>query len=314
MPPIDKLIADFDGTVSEVDTLGLLVQTATKHRMIVGETGAQASYREWRETVEWYSQQCAHIVDEWLTCDHEETTHVQSIPRSASDLTGLRGFLDAFEALEYSSTRRVIETKFLSGLTQETLKALGRSVQKRPGVFKVMEEMRTIGVKIEILSANWSKAFIEGAMEGLCDQITTNCLVFDKSGRSTGEINLRVISAQDKLRHFLRRKCERCPIAPSQSAKKQQDILGTRAGRTLYIGDSVTDLLAILEADFGVLIGTKQTAVQAIKQFGIPIQTITDQDRIDSIHHDERAVLRVDSWETLGHFLKNETSFSSLTV
>lgn len=310
MPPIDKLIADFDGTVSEVDTLGLLVQTATKHRTIAGEAGAQASFFEWRETVEWYSQQCDRIAGEWLVSDHEETTHAQNIPRSTPDPAGLQGFLDDFEVLEYSSTRRVMERRFLSGLTREALRALGRSVQKRPGVSKVMEEMRTIGVKIEILSANWSKAFIEGAMEGLCDQITTNCLEFDKSGRSTGEIHLRVISAQDKLRHFLRRKCECCPADATQGMTEQQGTLGTRAGRTLYIGDSVTDLLAILEADFGVLIGTKQTAVQTIKGFGIPTRTITDLDRIDSIRHDERTVLRVDSWETLGHFLKNETSYA----
>ena len=303
MPPIDRLIADFDGTVSEVDTLGLLVRTAVEHRTIAGEADSQESFLEWRETVEWYSEQCARIVDEWLACDRDEMEHVQNISKIPSDLVGLRGFLDAFEVLEYSSTRRVIESKFLTGLTRETLRALGRSVQMRPGVFEVIAAMRTIGVKIEILSANWSKTFIEGAMEGLCDQITTNCLVFDESWRSTGEINLRVISAQDKLRHFLRRKCERCPTVSSQSVKSQED---TRAGKTVYIGDSITDFLAILEADIGVLIGTKQTAVQAIKRFGIPTRTVTDQDRFDSIRHDKPTILRVDSWKTLGRFLNHE--------
>lgn len=304
MPPINKLIADFDGTVSEVDTLGLLVQTATKHRTIAGEAGAQSSFLEWRETVEWYSKQHARIVDEWLAFDSGETTDTENSLETAPDLAGLRSFLDASEVLEYNSTRRVMERKFLSGLTQETLREIGRSVQLRPRVFKVMEAMRAIGVKIEILSANWSKTFIEGAMGEMCDQITTNSLVFDKSGRSTGEIYLRVISAQDKLKHFLRRKCDRYPAAASQDVKEQQDTLGTRTGRTLYIGDSVTDLLAILEADIGVLIGTKQTAVQAMKRFGIPTRTITDQDEFDSVRVDERTVLHVDSWETLGRFLK----------
>ena len=147
MPPIDRLIADFDGTVSEVDTLGLLVRTAVEHRTIAGEADSQESFLEWRETVEWYSEQCARIVDEWLACNRDEMEHVQNISKLPSDLVGLRGFLDAFEVLEYSSTRRVIESKFLSGLTRETLRALGRSVQMRPGVFEVIAAMRRHSLK-----------------------------------------------------------------------------------------------------------------------------------------------------------------------
>ena len=307
MPPIDKLIADFDGTVSEVDTLGLLVQTATKNRTVAGEASAQSSFLEWRETVEWYSNQHARIVEAWLTFDNRETTDTENIREALPDLGGLRSFLDASEVLEYKSTHRVIEKKFLSGLTQETLRESGRSVQMRPGVFKVMEALRAIGVKIEILSANWSKTFIEGAMREMCDQIITNSLVFDESGRSTGDIHLRVISAQDKLKHFLRRKSDRVLSTHSKGVKEHRDTPRPRMGRTLYIGDSVTDLLAILEADIGVLIGTKQTALQAIKRFGIPTWTITNQDRFDSVRDIERSVLHVDSWETLGTLLKNDT-------
>ena len=308
MPPIDKLIADFDGTVSEVDTLGLLVQTATKHRTIAGELGARASFLEWRETVEWYSKQHARIVDEWLGSDSGETTNTRDNSETPPDLAGLRSFLDVSEVLEYNSTRRVMDRKFLAGLTQETLREVGRSVQMRPGVFQVIKDMRRFGVKFEILSANWSKTFIEGAMDGLCDQITTNSLVFDESGRSTGKINLHVISAQDKLKHFLRRKSDSYLATPSRDAKKHHDAPGTRTGRTLYIGDSVTDLLAILEADIGVFIGTKQTTVQAMKRFGIPSRKITDGDNFDIGRGDKRTVLHVDSWATLGHFMSDEMS------
>ncbi|MDE0184208.1 MAG: haloacid dehalogenase-like hydrolase [Candidatus Poribacteria bacterium] len=308
MPPIEKLIADFDGTVSEVDTLGLLVQNAAKHRATGGDMGAQPSFLEWRETVEWYSKQHARIVNEWLTNDSGGTTGTEDNLEVHPDLAGLRRFLDAAEVLEYDATHRVIERKFLSGLTKETLRKIGRCVQLRSGVFTLMEAMRANGVKIEILSANWSKTFIQGAMGEMCDQIVTNSLIFDKSGRSTGEIHLRVISAQDKLKHFLRRKSHRNQFTPSQDVKEQYRKLQPRIGRTLYIGDSVTDLLAILEADVGVLIGTKQTAVQAMKRFGIPTREITGKDRFGSVRDVSRTVLRVDSWETLGHFLGYEKS------
>lgn len=308
MPPIEKLIADFDGTVSEVDTLGLLVQNAAKHRATAGEAGAQPSFLEWRETVEWYSKQHARIVNEWLTNDSGGTPGTEDNLEVHPDLAGLRRFLDAAEVLEYDATHRVIERKFLSGLTKETLRKIGRSVQLRSGVFTLMEAMRAIGVKIEILSANWSKTFIQGAMGEMCDQIVTNSLVFDKSGRSTGDIHLRVISAQDKLKHFLKRKSTGNHFTPSQHVKEQYHTLQPQKGQTLYIGDSVTDLLAILEADVGVLIGTKQTAVQAMKRFGIPTRTITGKDRFDSVRDAACTVLHVDSWETLGRFLEYDKS------
>ena len=309
MLPIDKLIADFDGTVSEVDTLGQLVQTATKHRTVAGDAGARNSFLEWRETVERYSKQQARIVDEWLNSDSRKTTDNRDVPAVGPNLEGLRRFLDASEVLEYTSTHRVMEKKFLAGLTRQTLRDVGRSVQIRPGVFHVIEEMRRIGVKIEILSANWSKTFIEGAMNGMCDQITTNSLVFDKSGRSTGEINLQVISAQDKLKHFLRLKSESYPATTAPDAMEHHNAARTRTGRTLYIGDSVTDLLAILEADIGVFIGTKQTAIQAMKRFGIPSRKITDGASFDICGEDKCTVLHVDSWETLGVFLRNAETY-----
>ena len=146
-------------------------------------------------------------------------------------------------------------------------------------------------------------------MNGRCDEITTNSLVFDKSGRSTGEINLQVISAQDKLKHFLRLKSESYPAATSPDAMEHHDAPRTRTGRTLYIGDSVTDLLAILEADIGVFIGTKQTAIQAMKRFGIPSRKITDGTSFDIGGWDKCTVLHVDSWETLGVFLRNSETY-----
>lgn len=308
MPPIDRLIADFDETVSEVDTIDLLVQAAIKRRLIAAEAGEQASLLlDWRGTVECYSMQYARIVDEWLACGRRKAIRTQKSPPSPLDLAGLPDFLKAFEALEQTSIRRVIGRKFLSGLTRETLRALGRSVQKKPGVFKVLEAMHTMGVKIEILSANWSKTLIEGAMEGMCDKIIANGLAFDAAGRSTGQIHLQVVSAQDKLRHFLRRKCVSSLTASSQGREEQQDRLEARTGRTLYIGDSISDFLAIFEADIGVLIGANRTAIRTIEQFGLPTRIVADWDRSNPVSHGKGTILRVDSWERLGRFLKNET-------
>ena len=313
MYPIDKLIADFDETVSEVDTISLLVHAAIESRTIPFQEGAQVSLlADWQETVEWYSTQYARIVDEWLSSGKPKEIRNRNHSQSASDLADLTDFLKALEALEKTSIRRVTGRKFLAGLTKDRLREMGRNVQKKRGALQVLEAMRTNGVKIEILSANWSKTLIEGAMEGACNQIVTNHLEFDAAGCSTGQIHLRVVSAHDKLRHFLTRKCVLSPAVPSPKGEGGKKRLETQPGQTLYIGDSISDFLAILEADIGMLIGENRTAIQTIERFGLPTRIIADQDRFDPIRHTRGTIFRVDSWERLDCFLSTRPSISPL--
>jgi len=205
--PINKLITDFDETVSEMDTIRLLIHAAADNRAPLGER--EQFLADWQEMVEWYSTRYGRILDEWLDQGDKETRRQgdkwTGSPFHVSRFTFhalLTDFLKSFEALERASLRRVMDKKFLAGLTQDQLRKAGQKVVKKPGVERVLSAMRASGVGIEILSANWSHTFIEGAMEGLCNQIVTNDLVFDSGGHSTGQILMRVVSAQDKLQHF----------------------------------------------------------------------------------------------------------------
>jgi len=272
---IDKLITDFDETISEADTIQLLVYAAAENR----EHDRTQTWTHWKETVEWYTTKYTHIVDEWL--DNHDSRQLSIVD-----------FLKAFETLEIASIRRVMRGRFLEGLYHAQLRQLGREIQKRQGVESIFTAMRKADVTIEILSANWSQTLVEGAVEGLCDRVTANRLVFgtnqlkrEVTPRSTGEIKLNVVSAHDKLRHFRDHR--------------------SKTGQTAYIGDSISDLLAMLEADVGILIGENRTALRTIERFQIPTMSIADC--LSKKITDKKTILHTHSWETLDCFLKRKT-------
>ena len=271
--PIDKLITDFDETISERDTISTLVHTAADNSAHDKEEFLAA----WQEMVQWFLTRYFRVCDAWQNHQHSLTDYLKS-----------------FEDLEAVSIQRVIAKGFLEGLTREGLRAVGQNVVKKPGVDRVLSRLRRDGVAVEILSANWSESLIQGATEGLCDQIITNSLTYDAAGRSTGSIHLHVVSARDKLREFRLRK--KNPPTPDQ-------IGDGGVIRTLYIGDSISDFLAILDADLGVLIGQNPTAMQTIERFRIPTQRLQEGTRFDSSRSYQGTILLVDSWQVLDDFL-----------
>ncbi len=280
--PIDKLITDFDETISERDTISTLVHTAADNRVHEKEAFLAA----WQEMVQWFLTRYHRVCDAWQNHQHS-----------------LVDFLKSFEELETVSIQRVIAKGFLEGLTKEGLRTVGRNVTKKAGVDQVLSAMRANGVAVEILSANWSEALIQGATEGLCDQIITNSLTYDAAGLSTGDIHLHVVSARDKLRKFRSRK--KNPPNTDQ-IPDNRDFRWNRDGevkRTLYIGDSISDFLAILDADLGVLIGQNPTAMQTIKRFRLPTLRLQEGTRFDCSRGYQGTILLVDSWKVLGDFL-----------
>ena len=271
--PIDKLITDFDETISEQDTISTIVRTAADNRGREKEEFLAA----WQEMVQWFLTRYHRVCDAWQ--DHRHS---------------LVDYLKSFEELETASIQRVMSKGFLEGLTREGLRTVGRTVIKRAEVDRVLSAMRADGVVVEILSANWSEALIQGATEGLCDQIITNSLQYDVAGRSTGNIHLHVVSARDKLRKFRSRK---------KNPPHPDEIGDEGVTRTLYIGDSISDFLAILDADLGVLIGQNPTAMQTIERFHLPTQQLQEGTLFDSSRRYQGTILLVDSWKVLDDFL-----------
>ncbi len=269
---VEKLISDFDETISQKDTIQSLVTAAMQKRAV----NEFPTMEEWKQTVEWYRVHHSHRCDKWLNSnrEHGQVTIVD--------------FLSDIKSLETASIGRVTENRFLAGLTKEELRKAGSQVQKHEAAGICLSEMRSAGVTVEILTANWSQTFVEEAVRGFCDTVIANRLQFDQRGISTGEIELRVLSAHDKWRHF---KSHR-----------------SKTGLTGYIGDSISDLRAILEADIGILIGENQTCLRVIDRFRIPIKRVTQASRQvvngPGARTKIKQIFHADSWETVNQLLQ----------
>lgn len=271
---VDKLIVDFDETISQKDTIQTLVTSAMQNRA----ADELPTIKEWEQMVEWYKTRHSHRCDKWLNSPRE---HCQGT---------VVDFLSEIESLEMVSIDRVMKEKFLAGLRKEQLRKAGSQIQKQKGAAAILSEIRSAGVTVEILSANWSQTFVNAAVKGLCDSVVTNRLLFDEQGYSTGEIELRVVSARDKWRHFKSRR--------------------SKTGLTGYIGDSMSDLRAILEADIGILVGENLICLRTIDRFQIPIERVTKASHRAANCSEMRAtskqILHADSWETINHLLKSQ--------
>ena len=97
---VDKLISDFDETISERDTIRLLVRAAAEKR----NTEKAEILEAWQETVEWYTAEHARICDRWFNSPQGDTSNT------------IIDFLKAFEPLEMRSIARVMGQRFLAGL------------------------------------------------------------------------------------------------------------------------------------------------------------------------------------------------------
>lgn len=268
---IDKLITDFDETISEADTTQSLVRAAI---VTHGQRGKELR-ADWEQLVEWYTIQHTRISNEQLFNDNHQVSCMEQLVK-------------AFDALHTQSVGRIIKGRLLAGLSREQLRELGRQTQKREGVESVFAAMQSAGVTIEILSANLSQSLVEGAMEGLCAQVISNHLVLNGGGdecepppRSTGEIRLDVVSSHDKRKHFRERR--------------------SKTGRTAYVGDSIFDLLAMQDADIGVLIGQNRYALRALERCRIPLVTIDDTVQLPA---NMDGIVHVNSWKTLDVLLR----------
>jgi hypothetical protein len=90
-----------------------------------------------------------------------------------------------------------------------------------------------------------------GCLDGL--NIHSNEFAFE-GPVSTGQINRKIESPLDKVEKF-------------KSIKSDLD--STTSSLSVYIGDSVGDLLCLLEADIGIVVGSSSTLRRIGKQFGV---------------------------------------------
>ena len=82
--------------------------------------------------------------------------------------------------------------------------------------------------------------------------------------KTTGKLIINVESALGKENQILR-------IMAGHEDKESPSTLSKESELTVYIGDSITDILAMYRSDVGILVGASNTFKKVAKHFGIEI-------------------------------------------
>lgn len=100
----------------------------------------------------------------------------------------------------------------------------------------------------------------------------------------------------------------------SEASSPSSSTLGARRpaksqGLTVYVGDSVTDLLPLVSADLGVLLGCSASAERVCRAFGVTLEAVPEflaahQDRPVESRRGTGRLLQAQSWSEIDHLLE----------
>jgi phosphoserine phosphatase len=262
---IALLTIDFDETVTVRDTTPCLHELAATR---LPPPRADDLRKRWQVGAE------AYYAD-WRLVFHRAICQLKP---SSDPRTALSDFTAAFDAVEQNSIESVVAGGFLRGIPRAALRATGATVEKRERVLETLAEVHERGIELHVVSANWSADVVRGGIGELDVPIHSNDLAFDEFDISTGDLKRRIVSALDKLRQFR--------------------ALPSGEGLRVFVGDSVTDLLALLDADVGILVGANPSPLTVCQRAGVEVVPLTTD-----ATPDRHRLFSAASWEEIARFL-----------
>ncbi|KAG9447726.1 hypothetical protein H6P81_013854 [Aristolochia fimbriata] len=165
--------------------------------------------------------------------------------------------LEQIAKFEKGANSRVVKSELLKGLNLEDIKKAGERLRLQEGCAKFFEQVakkkEELNADVHLLSYCWCGDIIRSAFSSGDVSVHANEFVYEEN-ISTGAINFSIETPIDKVQAF-------------------KDILSkcSDTGRHLsvYVGDSVGDLLCMLQADVGIVIGSSASLRKVGNQFGV---------------------------------------------
>lgn len=274
---------DFDGTCTQKDTTSLLYKATDKYR-----TSTEAEMKRldahWSELGKTYWTGHQEVVSKSLS--------VHSTPGSAFNEKGLRSLLQEVYNYDLTMMKEVEASGLLKGISKDNIKETAQEVKLSPGCLNVLNH---INLPLYLISVNWCQDLIHAKLGHLRYlKIFGNDLLLEGE-RSSGHLSKNLTNAFDKEAIFQE-------LVQKKSARSE--------GISVFVGDSITDLLVLLKSDVGIVIGKSQTVRKVAKSFGIKllplqeIQKITASDCKENLHPKLKGVLfEAPSWNEIGFTL-----------
>ncbi|XP_057963058.1 bifunctional TH2 protein, mitochondrial [Malania oleifera] len=259
-PAEDHLIifSDFDLTCTVVDSSAILAEiaiiTAPKsdryqpENQIVRMSSADLR-NTWGVLSKQYTEEYEQCIEEIMPSEKFDEFNYEA----------LRKALEQLSDFEKRANSRVIESGVLKGLNVEDIKRAGERLILQDGCasfFQNLVKNENLNAHVHLLSYCWCadlirSAFSSGGLHVL--NILANEFIYEEL-ISMGEIVKKVESPVDKVEAF---------------SNILKDSGNEKKNLTVYIGDSVGDLLCLLEADIGIVFGSSSSLRRVGTQFGV---------------------------------------------
>lgn len=260
-PVEDKLVifSDFDLTCTSVDSCAVLGELAIvtapnslqspsqnqTNRMLSADVKST-----WGSLSKQYTKENEQCIEHILSSEKAERF----------DYEGLHKALEQLSEFEKQANTRVLDSGVLKGLNLEDIKRAGERLALQDGCkdfFCSIMDKENINVSMHLLSFCWCADLIRAgftAVGSLAElNVHANEFAYENS-TSTGELVKRIETPIDKAHTY-------GDILKNCSADKKKV--------TVYIGDSVGDLLCLLLADVGIVIGSSSSLRKVGTHFGV---------------------------------------------
>ncbi|KAL5996648.1 hypothetical protein ACLOJK_007567 [Asimina triloba] len=291
------IFSDFDLTCSVVDSSAILAEIAilTSPKVVqdvpenINPRKSSVELRKsWDDLSKLYTEEHEECIESIIPGEHEE----------AFNYEGLCKALEQLSDFEKRANSRVIDSGVLKGLNLEDIKRAGERLMLQDGCVaffqQIVNKKEELNVDFHIVSYCWCGDLIRSAFSSVCpcgQESVEPMKVGHTSGKlswdppvkelmkvilcqtgglgalnihanefnyeesiSTGEIIKKMESPMDKVQAF-------------------KDILKSRTDScnhlSVYIGDSVGDLLCLLEADIGIVVGSSSSLRRVGRHFGV---------------------------------------------
>lgn len=280
--PINLLVVDFDDTCTTEDTTSMIARaaiTAASQK----EADPATAFAEGEQKLNWlvqnYLARRGSLLDEILPEPPLEDELEEF------DMAWLGDFLDRISDFDREMNSLVKESKILSGVKKGALTEVGATVSLRPGCLSLLKHAVDSGVPTVVISVNWSGEMVAAA---LSQQGLPVVLAGGAGGTRAGVEGAppplgAVVVYCNELEYFgdestggMKRRCE---CAADKGRVFDDLLLGMAAeghaaegGVSVYIGDSMTDLSALISADVGIVMGSNQLVRQVAGAAGVPIR------------------------------------------
>ncbi|CAA0815227.1 Probable aminopyrimidine aminohydrolase-mitochondrial [Striga hermonthica] len=292
------IFCDFDLTCTAIDSSALLAELAILATADVCESEDLRS--TWNGLFSQYVEEYQQCIDKILSVE----AGIGEFNRgNGLNYEGLCKALEQISEVEKRATSRMVRSNVLKGLNRAEIKRAGEKLAFQEGCkrfFEDLKESKNPKMNVHVLSYCWSGDLIKSAFssdEQIMLNVHSNDLVYEES-ISTGNMITNMESPMDKLRAF------------NDVAKPDTNNSKTS---TVYIGGSVGDLLCLLEADIGIVIGSGTSLMKLGNHYGVSFvplfsglvskQRELTEDGVFSTKGTSNILYTVSSWDEIYAFV-----------